>query len=67
MGELHGHDLAALAYGIKMYENYSMGFWSDMQKFAQTKISRYTVQEPDTLIDTKQEAISYRSICHVAS
>ena len=23
------------------------------------------IQEPDALIDTKQEAISYRSICHV--
>ena len=63
VGELHGHGLAALAYESL----FCMIFCQIDENLHQQKISCYTVQEPDTLIDTKQEAISYRSICHVAS
>ena len=46
VGELRGHDLAALAYEIKDIRKFILwGFWSDIQKLSPMKVSRYTVDQ----------------------
>ena len=51
VGELHGCDLAALAYKLKYMKSVTPEkfilwvFWSDIRKYAPTKVSHYTVDQ----------------------
>ena len=49
-----------------MQSVYALCYWGCCQIFHTTQATAQ-IQEPDTLIGTKQETISYRSICHMAS